>query len=265
MPRRFPKGVKEFIAANDVGRSNEELSELVSEEFGFQMTIPQIKRLKNRMNLCSYLPTGIRPGKPTALYPKHVYEYILMHYKGIGPTQMAEVLSEKFGTNYSTQQLKNFYGRNHLDSGVSGRFEKGNIPHNKGVKGWTPPGVERTGFKKGNLPHNTREVGAERIRKDGYVEVKVRMRPDKNNDNWVAKQRLIWEHANGPIPESMVVAFKDGDKRNFALDNLMLISRADMAQMNNYGLFSENADLTEAGFLMNKLKRAIREKEKGGE
>lgn len=56
---------------------------------------------------------------------------------------------------------------------------------------------------KGNLPHNTKPIGYERISKDGYVEVKVKMRPSSPycNDNFIPKHRLLWEAENGPVPK----------------------------------------------------------------
>ena len=42
----------------------------------------------------------------------------------------------------------------------SGCFVKGNVPWNKGIKGYQPGGKSvLTRFKKGNIPHQTREIG----------------------------------------------------------------------------------------------------------
>lgn len=103
------------------------------------------------------------------------------------------------------------------------RFHKGSIPANKGKK--MAPEVyakcARTMFRKGNTPGNHREVGSERINKDGYIEVKV-AEPNK----WRAKHRVIWEEAHGPIERGYNVQFKDGNSQNVTLENLYVISRS---------------------------------------
>jgi len=61
------------------------------------------------------------------------------------------------------------------------------------------------------------KVGAETISRKGFILVKV-AKPDV----WRYKHHIIWEAANGPIPEGQKVCFADKDKRNFALKNLVL-------------------------------------------
>lgn len=102
------------------------------------------------------------------------------------------------------------------------RYQKGHSPANKGKKmaPETYAKVSRTMFKKGNTPKNHREIGSERVNKDGYIEVKV-AEPNK----WKAKHRVIWEEANGPVEKGYNVQFKDGNRLNVSLDNLYLISR----------------------------------------
>ena len=45
---------------------------------------------------------------------------------------------------------------------------------------------------------------------------------------WVPEHRRLWETEHGPIPAGHVVAFKDGDKQNVTLDNLVLMTRAEL-------------------------------------
>ena len=49
---------------------------------------------------------------------------------------------------------------------------------------------------------------------------------------------IVWREAGREIPRGYRLTFKDGNKRNFALDNLELVSIADMMRRNtvhNYG------------------------------
>lgn len=122
--------------------------------------------------------------------------------------------------------------------------------------------MRKDAFQEGNLPENTKPIGYERITKDGYVEVKVKMRPSRVdcNDNFVAKHRLIWEQLHGPIPDDCVVIFKDGDKQNFDPDNLALVTKAQRLQMSRRGLFSSDPELTEAGIMVARVQVAAFQK-----
>lgn len=115
---------------------------------------------------------------------------------------------------------------------VAARFQKGHIPANKGKK-MSPELYEKcapTMFKKGRPSHNRREVGSERVNKDGYIEIKV-AEPNK----WSLKHRVIWEQENGKIPQSHNVQFKNHNPLDCRIENLYLISKAEqMAKENSF-------------------------------
>lgn len=97
------------------------------------------------------------------------------------------------------------------------------LPPNKGKKGICAAGCERTWFQKGHIPANYRPVGSERVNADGYIEVKV---ADPNK--WKLKHRVVWESVNGKIPKGSIIIFRDNDKSNTDIDNLLLIKRGHM-------------------------------------
>lgn len=66
----------------------------------------------------------------------------------------------------------------------------------------------------------------ERLDKDGYTGVRV------GAGKWVTKQRFLYEKYIGDIPSNSVVIFNDGDKGNFELDNLSIITRNQLAALN---------------------------------
>lgn len=112
------------------------------------------------------------------------------------------------------------------------QLKPGTIPPNKGKKiqeFMTPEQVakfRRNQFKPGHNPHNLKYNGYERVREDGYVEVRIQ------RGVFIFKHRLIWERHNGKIPEGHVVVFKDGNRRNFNIDNLELISMRENSHRN---------------------------------
>lgn len=123
------------------------------------------------------------------------------------------------------------------------QFKPGHIAWNRGKKGVTGnhPNMRRTQFKRGRPASeaaNYVPIGSERINKDGYLERKI---TDDQNlvpaRRWVGVHRLVWQAANGPIPNGHVVCFLPGRFSNevdkIALDALELVSRAELARRNH--------------------------------
>ena len=93
---------------------------------------------------------------------------------------LIEMFYKKFGVLLTSRRLQNIRQMYKLQSGLKGgQFEKGHTPKNKGKK-WseylTPEQqakIRATIYQKGHIPHNHLEVGAERIIRDDYIEVKT--------------------------------------------------------------------------------------------
>lgn len=265
MAKRHPPAVLEFIQKNAGGRTTDELLILVSNQFGPIFTRESLKAFKSNHKIRSGTPTGHRTGEATKQYPAPVRDFILENYKGTGHKAMAEALNAHFGTAYTVSRIKSFYGNHKLDSGLSGRFPQGHVPANKGKKGISYPGSEATQFPKGHKPWNYRSVGTERVDTDGYVDIKV---ADPNK--WRPKHILLWEAANGPVPKGHALIFADGNKLHMDIDNLVLVSRAELVRLNQNGLIKDDADLTRSGVLVADLiaksaerKRTLRRKSQG--
>lgn len=113
--------------------------------------------------------------------------------------------------------------------GLGHRFPKGHAPANKGLRrpGWFRGRMRETQFKKGQLPRNTMPLWTFRLNTDGYLLLKTGRRGPKPNDRWEFVHRLIWEQANGPIPEGYRIWWKDGDRLNCSLSNLEMLSGAE--------------------------------------
>lgn len=109
-----------------------------------------------------------------------------------------------------------------------GRIKKGSEPWNKGMKGWQAGGrAKETQFKLGERPSNTwRPIGAERTSKDGVLFRKVADTGIKKTD-WKAVHVIAWEEEHGPLPDGYIVVFKDKNRENVALDNLLALTRAE--------------------------------------
>jgi len=99
--------------------------------------------------------------------------------------------------------------------------------------------------------------GAEKTMPDGYVYVKVCGKAGKGKGYcWKQKHRIIYEQANGKIPDGYSVIFLDCNRQNIVLDNLMLASRAEVVCMNKNGFFSSDHNVTRLGLAVARMRLA---------
>ena len=182
--------------------------------------------------------------------------FLINNVKGITLEELTNRFNKEFNYNLSKKSIANRKNKLKIKSGiVGGQFQKGQVPFNKGKK-WndymTKRGREhskKTQFQKGNIPWATKPIGTERLdAKDHYVYVKK-----ANPSKWQLKQRYLYEQNYGKIPEGYNVIFADGDKYNFDLDNLILVSNAELLIMNKKGLHKNDKELTRTGSLIAKV------------
>lgn len=201
-------------------------------------------------------------------YTNEIIQFIIENFKGRDNIELAELVNEKFNMNVDRVSIANVKKRIlksfniNLKNGINrGCFQKGQVSLNKGKK-WNDYMSEKgqinsrkTCFKKGNIPKNHREVGSERINVYGYYEIKV-----AEPNVWKLKHRVIYENAHGFIPKDCMIIFADGNKSNFNLDNLVLVSKSENLHMNKDSLRFNDAELTKTGLNITKVKLKLSEK-----
>lgn len=135
------------------------------------------------------------------------------------------------------------------------QFKKGHVPPNKGKKvdAATYEKMSRTFFKKGQRPQNHKDVGSERVTKDGYIEIKV-AEPNK----WRLKHRVVWEQAYGKIPPRHNIQFRNGNSKDIRLENLYMISQAEQMRTENSLIARYPKELGDVIRLKGALKRKIK-------
>ena len=172
MPKRvYPSELELWMREKFKTYTARQLSTMVKEEWDIDMTPAQVHSYTQNHGI-HYGRNGKKLPERRITTPE-IDTFIQEHYKGTGYLEMANLVNERFGTSYTADQINSYYGRNHLNSGRTGRFEKGQEPPNKGKK-WdefmSPEGQEaskKTQFKKGQIPHNGgAPVGELRIRYD---------------------------------------------------------------------------------------------------
>lgn len=188
-------------------------------------------------------------------YTDEQIEFIKANVLGRGNQELTDMFNERFNENITKQQMNTIKKNRGLNSGLTGHFKKGQKAWNSGMKGLQIGGKE-TQFKKGQIPINHRPVGSERVNVEGYAEIKIAEK------KWELKHRHIYEKEHGKIPKSHAVIFADGNKSNLDLDNLILVSRKQLALLNKHKLIKDDAELTRSGIIVADIYGKIGERKK---
>lgn len=246
------------------GKSVQECVDALNTRFGTSFTYDQIKCYKNNHN--------IRSGKKPWDFVDHSRhkkfnaaqeEFIKANAEGTGNAELTDMFNKEFGTSFTVKQIKSYKANHGISSGLTGHFSKGQTPANKGKK-MTKEHYDKakaTMFKKGDMPHNMRPVGTVEKRADTYWWKKISEDKVPARRNWKQIHRIMWEEANGPVPEGHVIIFKDGNTDNLDLDNLMMVTMQERLIMARHGLFIKDyPELTESGAILAKLMNIINQK-----
>ena len=242
--KRYTDRQLNFLRSGYLSMKIRDLARAFNKRFGASKTESQIKStLSNHRIRCG------RKGKDKLISYRRLFtekqeRFIRKNISGRRRAKMADLFNAWFKTEITPEQIKTFTGNHGISSGLTGYFPKGHTPWNTGTKGLT--GANSGSFKKGSVSFNHKSLFSERVcSRDGFILIKV-PEPDPYTDfptRWKHKHVYIWEQTHGPIPEGMVVAFIDGDKTNCEPENLMLISRAELLNLNRLGYKDTPAEL----------------------
>ena len=271
---RYPPEVHEFVQEWAPKLRDQELAAKCNAELGTNFTPAKMKAFRGNHGYRNYKKqwTPEEYWKYQTQYPQGMYEFIRDNSWGVSSKEMAEMVNEKFGTDFSPTQMKSFRQRHGIKSGVTGWYQKGHAPGNKGKKleeYVTDPErvadikkrMAPTQFKKGQKAINEYPLGTIAITSDGY-KIRKRSMTGELWERWEFLHRAVWEEHNGPVPEGMMVSFRDSNRLNCDIDNLMLITKGEGAALTRLGLRSEDPDLTDAGLNLIRLKAAAKNAKK---
>ena len=244
--RLFTDAQAAFAREHARGRMNRELTDLINAKYGTAFTVAQVRNWKSNNKVWSGLSRQEINDK--SIWPKLFTDeqeaFLVENYHGISNKELHELLTEKYGSVATLVQVKSFKQRHRLDSGLKGT--EGIAPPNKGKR--CPGQRNRGNYQKGHVPASKVAVGTTRVNAEGYAEKKV-----ADPDKWRPMHLIEWESYNGGVPKDCVVVFKDQDRSNYRIENLEMITRAQLLQMNRHGLFHDDAELTATGISIAKL------------
>lgn len=205
-------------------------------EFGLNKSWQEIRStLKNHKLTCGRAMGELQKGK-SLIFTTDQVQFIKDNYQRFSRQDLTLELNKTFQVEYKVSQLVAFVKNHKVTSGRTGQFEKGSKSWNKGTKGMTSR--NRTTFAKGNDPANRKGLWSERIdSKEGFILVKVPERDPYTGfpTRYKHKHIWIWEQTNGLIPDGSAVVFKDGDRLNCVLENLVLVTRNELLSLNLHG------------------------------
>jgi hypothetical protein len=196
--------------------------------------------------------TDEKIGILVALYPNHSAKEIAAR---LGTNdyviyKKAERLELKKSPEYLAALNKQM-GENLQKNGCATRFVKGQKPWSYGKKIGTRGRTAETQFKKGQMPYNHQPVGTILpVSTQPYLKIKI-----AEPNVWEFLHRHNWEKVNGKIPEGFVIYFKDQNPHNCAVENLELITRAELRKRTS--IHNYPADLKELIQTLGLLKRTI--------
>lgn len=236
MSRKYTAKQIQFLKENVKGRTFAELLILFNRRFKLSISIEMLRCV------CYYY--GFCNGNFRPHYTPEELKFIRRNIKGRSYIEMVKLFNKHFSPKISLQQLETLTYKHGIYNGMG--TLNGYPPHNKGKK--HPPELG-----------NYRPIGSKRIvtyENRDYIEIKT------GHSTWQRKHVVIWEKVNGKVPKGHVVIFADGNTFNFALDNLMLVSRGELGVMNRIGLIGKHKDLTAVGKRIAEVKIAIGKRER---
>lgn len=144
MRKPWPQEVNDWLAENVPGRTTREVTELINcqgfdKRYGMTFTENMVKGAKNRLHIKSGTPGGLPKGS-SLLYPEGMEAYVRSIAAGRKTDEIARMVSEHFGIEFTARQCRAYKKNHDIQSGVDCRFVKGQEPPNKG-KPMTPEDI----------------------------------------------------------------------------------------------------------------------------
>lgn len=169
---RYTEEMKAFLKKGFLTLDYQRVTVLFNAQFNLNKTPQQIRSTIRNLGYLSS-PNKVLP--PRVFYSEEQLNWLREMYPLLPIGKLTPEFNTVFNTDKTEQQLLGCVKRYGIKSGRSGKFQKGNVPPNKGKKGPPAKGAQlKTTFKKGQIPSNKKPIGHERIsKKDGYVYIKT--------------------------------------------------------------------------------------------
>ena len=234
MAKRYTAEFLAAVAALYPHHSRREVADRVNARFGTQVTVNHIKHLAARRGWRQSAAT--RSAACRLMPPAHVARLRAL-YATLPASACAAKVNDEFGARYTAVQVQNCL-RSYGIRVPAGKANRGQFQHS--ANSYTPPKGHRfspaTEFQPGHngVPSRRTPIGHERMSATGLLVKVAQTNPYTGAPSrYVRKARWVWEQAHGAIPPGSMVVQVDGDPANCDLDNLVLLTRAEMLALNH--------------------------------
>lgn len=253
------QGFESFMRSLFDGKNTwADIARMVTEKYGSTMTKLQIKAYSKNHHI-EYGRRDYVPPRTAFVAIPGFEEWFEAIQSGKTAAEVSELAKEMLGLDMTPSQVRTFRKNHRIQSGRQTRFQAGHVPYSKGKRQeeyMSAEGLERTRatrYKKGNRPHNWMPVGTIKEKSDGYLWIKI-----AEPSEWVQYQRWIWMQAGRVIPNGCLVTFLDGNKRNFDLDNLAVVTGGESAEMTTRHLRFGSGTIGQVGLDIARIHLAAR-------
>lgn len=219
MDRR--KDIKNLVAQMHDDHRHQDILREINTRYDPDFTSLQLSVLKRSMGLKANRYTN-------GLFNREEYDYFVSIVDGRETKEIAEKINERFGTNYTRQQIRTYMNNHGFKNNVNRQFKQGHTPHNEGMR-WEEYMDPDTIAENKKRLQKIAKTGIRSVppgyisrRGSGYQYVKT------EEGTWRRYDYCVWEKHNGPLGENETIVHLDGDKDNVDLDNMAKVDMADL-------------------------------------
>jgi len=176
-------------------------------------------------------------------YTKEQIDFIYKNYKGISSRELTKKFNKKFSTSRESTSINAFKGHHKLKSGYNNYFKPGNQPWNTGTKG----------LVKANS-------GSRKPAPIGKIYSSSGHNLIKTVNGWQQYSRYKYEEYHDcKLTPNERINFLDNDNTNFAKENLIKVTKQEVARIHREGYLYDDPTLNKVGISMVRLKMKVRD------
>ncbi len=204
------KNIEWFSSDKVKGKTYKEIADLYNKEFGMNASKTIVAKFMRKHNMGNVF-----------IYSDEQLNFIKECYLKYGTKEATKLFNKKFNMTKSMSQISAIAKKNgwHVDTSV-----RENI--------WA------------NCLDRSKEVGSIRKNKSGRFFIKV-----EGYKKYQEAGRAVWEKHNGKIPKGNVILYLDNDPSNYDINNLAMISRKRLTELQGFGMKSIDAEITKTGIV----------------
>lgn len=193
--------------------------------------------------------------------------YLREHAPNESRAQLAKGFNATFGTSYAKTTVTSWCNKRGLHNGNDGRFKDGHRSWQTGLQGeeyrkhYTDESWKKS--KSGLILAEQRyqegdlivRHGLPAFYKGGAAGVPI-------DDRIEYASTVVWEQANGKLPDTMKLIHLDGNVMNYQLENLRAIPKSWLSDLRYLGGITDDRSLNETKLAFCELRAAIREEKR---